>query len=65
MWKMAFVGVLAGASMLSTAAANATLIFQATLSGGAQIPANASKATGTATVTLENDFMTSGCGCHI
>jgi hypothetical protein len=56
--KNALVGVLAGAMMFPIAAANATLVFQATLSGAAQIPTNASKASGTATVTLENDSNT-------
>jgi CHRD domain/PEP-CTERM motif len=54
----AFIGVLAGATMLSTAAANATLIFQTTLSGGAQVPPVSTPATGSATVTLENDNIT-------
>jgi hypothetical protein len=54
MRKATFAGVLASAMMLSTAAANATLIFQATLSGAAQ----GSSATGAATVTLENDNTT-------
>jgi hypothetical protein len=53
---MALSGALAGTMMLSAAAANATLIFQATLSGRAQLPTNASKASGTATITLENDL---------
>ena len=57
MQKSALVGAVA-ALMLSTAAANATLIFQASLSGGAQVPPVISTATGSATVTLENDNTT-------
>jgi hypothetical protein len=57
MRKSALVGAV-GAFMLSTAAANATLIFQASLSGGAQVPPVISTATGSATVTLENDNTT-------
>ena len=52
MRKSALVGSVA-ALMLSTAAANATLIFHASLSGAAQVPPVISPATGSATVTLE------------
>jgi hypothetical protein len=44
MRKSALVGAV-GAFVLSTAAANATLIFQASLSGGAQVPPFNSTAT--------------------
>jgi hypothetical protein len=40
---------------LSTHAAHATLIFQATLTGSAEVPPSGSSATGFATVILEND----------
>jgi hypothetical protein len=54
MRKAALIGSVAIATMLWTAAANAALIFTATLSGAAQ----GSPATGSATVTLENNNTT-------
>jgi hypothetical protein len=58
MRKLAFIGALSGSILGSTVAANATLIFQTTLTGGAQVPPVTSTATGAATVTLENDNVT-------
>lgn len=58
MRRVAFGSALALVTLLSMAAAHATLIFHATLTGAAQVPSNTSTATGSATVTLESDNVT-------
>jgi hypothetical protein len=57
MRKWTFLGALAITIMVSTTA-RAALIFAANLTGASEVPANASPATGTATVTLEDDNKT-------
>jgi hypothetical protein len=49
------VASVAAALGLSAPPAHATLVFQTTLTGANEVPPTGSSATGTATVTLEND----------